>query len=292
MGPGRCQNSAGNPGPCFGEDSYFANVKPNGTITKSLSLTVEPTESTCAYKCSNTPSCTSIFFEKTTGTCSLYDTVFAEKERLVPFQNTSHFRFMSGEWLQCRPLTSNTRPSQPSYKDKTPAVKIKLGLTAWRRMGLWRGINQDGFADVTVAIFGPWRLYSKSEWHMAFHPKMCTRLPVLWRAASLWVRSQWAAWLWVRSRWAAWLWVRSRFLWRAAWYILRDGRPCAILRVGWDLVVTGSGAGGRGSSCILQHRLPTVLAMKSGSQGHGSRHCPSTEPWGTRLVTLNCHESR
>ena len=28
------------------------------------------------------------------------------------------------------------------------------------------------FADVTVAIVGQWRLYSKSEWHpMAFHPQ-------------------------------------------------------------------------------------------------------------------------
>ena len=34
------------------------------------------------------------------------------------------------------------------------------------------------FADVTVASVGPWRLYSKSEWHMAFHPQKCTRLPV------------------------------------------------------------------------------------------------------------------
>ena len=39
-------------------------------------------------------------------------------------------------------------------------------------------MNQDGFADVTVAIVGPRRLYSRSEWHMAFHPQKCTRLPV------------------------------------------------------------------------------------------------------------------
>ena len=35
------------------------------------------------------------------------------------------------------------------------------------------------FADVTVAIVGPWRLYSKSEWHpMAFHPQYVYRRPV------------------------------------------------------------------------------------------------------------------
>ena len=125
------------------------------------------------------------------------------------------------------------------------------------------------FADVTVAIVGPWRLYSKSEWPMAFHPQQ------VYQAACQQKRERTS--LWVRSRfywWAAWLWVRCRFFWRVAWYILRDGRQCAILRVGWGLAVTGSGPGGRGPSGILQHRLPTVLPVKAGFLGHG----PSTEP--------------
>lgn len=96
VGPGRCQNSS-----ClyFGKDTHFANVKPNSSIIRPFSTTYGVKESTCVNKCFNSPSCSSIFFEKNSGICNLYDTVFAVKERLVPSPNTSHFRIVSGECL-------------------------------------------------------------------------------------------------------------------------------------------------------------------------------------------------
>ena len=53
-------------------------------------------------------------------------------------------------------------------------------------------------------------------------------------------------------------------------FTLLDGRLCpgsSPILQGGGLAVTGSGPGGRGSSCILQCCLRTVLLVKSGSVG-------------------------